>query len=540
MATPSKKPKELTLKEKVELINKSNGKSQRALAEQYGIGKSQVQRILKRKAELMTAYGENAPSERKRFRHSTTQHNEDIDTLCYRWFHRIRALNLPVSGPLLQEKARGFAEGLGISSDRFKASNGWLDRFKNRHNINAGVICGESGAVDETTVADWHTKLPEILSGYDPKDVYNMDESGLFFRALPDKTLKTRGEECKGGKKRKDRLTASFCVNMMGEFEKTLIIGKCARPRCFKRMEIASLPVKWEHNKKAWMNTDLFTRWVQSFDRRMTNQRRKVILLVDNAPSHPKELGLTSVKLVFLPANTTSRLQPLDQGIIKAVKANYRKRFLQTLLAKIDAGDDITNVAKCVSVLDAINWIDYAVKEVKPSTVKRCFERSGITEAALGVDPEDDLPLADLIEADPDDETSLLELVLRVQERLELSDGSVEDYLSCDAEVETCDGDVNGIELRVLGGFLEEQLDHPDKEDKEDEDEDEEDEEDKNETCIVNVHQALHQLEQLKSFIVEKDATHLLTAVYDLQKGLCDLGLKSSKQTAVTNFFPTL
>ena len=182
------------------------------------------------------------------------------------------------------------------------------------------------------------------------------------------------------------------------------------------------------------------------------------------------------------------------------------------------------------------------MKEVKPSTVKRCFERSGITEAVLGVDPEDDLPLADLITANPDDETPLFELVLKVQERLELSEGSVEDYLSCDAEVETCDGDVNGLERHVLDDFLEEQLDHPEKEDEEGEEdkEDEEGEEDKNvtnDTCIKNVNQALHQLEQLKSFIVGKGAPHLLTAVYDLQKGLCELGVESSKQTELTSFF---
>jgi hypothetical protein len=38
----SKKRKELCLKEKIDLINESAGKSQRQLAEKYGIGKTQV------------------------------------------------------------------------------------------------------------------------------------------------------------------------------------------------------------------------------------------------------------------------------------------------------------------------------------------------------------------------------------------------------------------------------------------------------------------------------------------------------------------
>ena len=85
-----------------------------------------------------------------------------------------------------------------------------------------------------------------------------MDETGIFYRAVPDKTLKYKGDECKGGKKSRERITASFCVNMEGKFEKTLVIGKCPKPRSFKNLSIKTLLVIWEHNKKAWMTTDIF------------------------------------------------------------------------------------------------------------------------------------------------------------------------------------------------------------------------------------------------------------------------------------------
>ena len=61
-----------------------------------------------------------------------------------------------------------------------------------------------------------------------------MDETGVFYRQLPDCTLHIRSEECKGGKKSKERLTAALCCNMIGEFEKTLVIGRYEKPRCFK------------------------------------------------------------------------------------------------------------------------------------------------------------------------------------------------------------------------------------------------------------------------------------------------------------------
>ena len=81
------------------------------------------------------------------------------------------------------------------------------------------------------------------------------------------------------------------------------------------------------------MTTALFEEWVSQFNRKMKRQNRNVILFVDNAPSHPKDKPLSNVKLVFLPANTTSTLQPLDQGIIANLKVNYRKRLLRSVLA---------------------------------------------------------------------------------------------------------------------------------------------------------------------------------------------------------------
>lgn len=108
-----------------------------------------------------------------------------------------------------------------------------------------------------------------------------------------------------------------LCVNMKGTFEKPLVIGKSAKPRCFKNINTKNLPVDWIHNKKAWMTSGLFTDWVKDFNARMRRAGRSVLLLLDNAPSHLHDLKLSNVRLVYLPANTTSKLQPLDQGIIQ-------------------------------------------------------------------------------------------------------------------------------------------------------------------------------------------------------------------------------
>ena len=59
---------------------------------------------------------------------------------------------MPISGPILQEKALQIAKALDVSPDEFKASNGWLDRFKTRNGIKAKFISGEAGDVSEDTV----------------------------------------------------------------------------------------------------------------------------------------------------------------------------------------------------------------------------------------------------------------------------------------------------------------------------------------------------------------------------------------------------
>lgn len=75
-------------------------------------------------------------------------------------------------------------------------------------------------------VKDCHKRLKSLVDGNSPENVYNMDETGLYHTAMPDRTLCVSGESVHGGKKMKDRLTVMQSVNMTGDFEKPFIIGK--------------------------------------------------------------------------------------------------------------------------------------------------------------------------------------------------------------------------------------------------------------------------------------------------------------------------
>ena len=154
----------------------------------------------------------------------------------------------------------------------------------------------------------------------------------------------------------------ALCVNAVGEFETPLVIGHALKPRCFRNIDPHRLPVTWTANKKAWMTGDIFKDWITKFNRKMQSQRRHVFLLIDNAPSHPQDLELSNVTVQFLPANTTSMLQPLDLGIIKNFKCHYRTRLLRAVLSKVETASSASEVAKSVNVLDAIQWVKAAVE----------------------------------------------------------------------------------------------------------------------------------------------------------------------------------
>ena len=144
----SKKRNALTLRHKIALIHEAeSGKSCRQLADQFKIGRTQATSIIKRKADLLLEYDQNNSLDCKRKLQKTG--NEDVNIICWEWFQTARAQNIPLSGPMLQEKALSYAKELGNAE--FKASNGWLESFRKRHNIAFNVISGEAADVSSET-----------------------------------------------------------------------------------------------------------------------------------------------------------------------------------------------------------------------------------------------------------------------------------------------------------------------------------------------------------------------------------------------------
>lgn len=362
------KRKTLTLKEKISVLNFHENKnySVRSLARHFGIGKTQAAEIIKQKDILLKKWHSNVNINAKRSFLSSK--GKSIDELCFEWFVKTRSKGIPLSGlyvkvvllsitfqslgPLIQNKAKEIAAEIGAPN--FSASSGWLEKFRKRHCISFKSISGEAASVNMADVSTFLDKVSSIVAKYSPKDIYNIDETGLFFRALPSKTMHLKKEKCIGGKLSKERVTILHCVNMAGEKEKLLVIGKAAKPRAFKNISINELPVTWKSNHKAWMTGQIMMHWLKELDRKLEMQKRKILLFLDNAACHPKDAQLNNIQLVFFPPNCTSVCQPLDQGIIKSFKTFYRSFIVKDLLVKIDSTGSGSELTRSINVLDAI------------------------------------------------------------------------------------------------------------------------------------------------------------------------------------------
>lgn len=304
-----------------------------------------------------------------------------------------------------------------------------------RHGVCYKKACGESNEVSEEDCQKWKAEiLPSLLEKYNESDIFNADESGLFYKCLPDKTLTFRNEKCHGGKYGKERVTIMLAANMNGtEKIKILVIGKSKKPRCFRGVK--SLPVDYKSNKRAWMTGQIFEEWMVKLDKKFTAAGRKVIFFVDNCPAHPKDIQskLKSIELAFFPPNMTSKLQPLDQGIIRCLKAHYRNRVLKEAIFRIEKN------CKCdINVLECINHLSRAWDiDVTSQTISNCFTKSGFGQHSVW-DKEDDIPLVLL--SDFNDNANVLkdnyEIWLRLND-VESTTCTVQEFVDIDNELIT-------------------------------------------------------------------------------------------------------
>ena len=381
---------------KQEIIDKHDrGSKVRDLAKEYGRNTSTICTLLKQKEAIKS---------RTPFKGSTVLSSkrigahEEMEKLLLVWIQEKQLAGDSISEAFICEKARTIYSDLrkrtqdtamedtpststGKTSKEinFQASSGWFKNFKKRSGIHSVVRHGDAASSDAKAAKEFVTHFAELIEaeGYIPQQVWNCDETGLFWKKLPRNTFITKEEKAlPGHKPMKDRITLALCANASGYCKvEPLLVYHWENPRAFRTHKIIkeNLNVMWRSNPKAWMTKKFFTEWVNvefgpTVKRYLAdnNLPQQALLVLDNAPAHPPGLKddikpeYQFIDILYLPPNTTPLLQPMDQQVISNFKKLYTKHLFKrcfdvtenTNLTLREFWKDHFNMLICLRLID--------------------------------------------------------------------------------------------------------------------------------------------------------------------------------------------
>ena len=262
------------------------------------------------------------------------------------------------------------------------------------------AICGsKESATPHDELETWkETVLVPTLARYSPNDIYNGDETALFYKSLPHRTYCFDGDKPAGSAKCKDRLTLLIITNMDGsDHRKLSIIDKSKTPRCLQKkykMQVKDMAVDWYASKNAWMTGEIHHQIMTKLNNKMRLSNHHILYVCDNASSHQVQ-EYSHIKFLMLPPNATSIMQPLEQGIILSAKRRYKKKLAERYLACVENNKDANSLLKALDIVQATNMIASSWRETSSTIIQNCFRKAGFKHHA--VDPaskteEDPLP----------------------------------------------------------------------------------------------------------------------------------------------------
>ncbi|GLV37474.1 hypothetical protein CBL_10560 [Carabus blaptoides fortunei] len=277
-------------------------------------------------------------------------------------------------------------------TNKYRALKERFSRAK-RSGIHSVVRYGEAASSNKDAAEKFVGEFKIFVEheAFSPNQVFNCDESGLFWKKMPSRTYITKEEKSLPGHKPMiDRLTLLLCANASEYLKiKPLLVYHSENPRVFKQNHVikSNLGVMWRANPKAWVTRQFFTEWMYEVFApsvktylEQKNLPLKALLVLGNAPAHPPDLeeDLTGeysfIQVRFLPPNTTPLIQPMDQQVISNFKKLYTKALFQrcfevtsdTELTFRDFWKNHFNILHCLRIIDKA-WDEVSLRTLKSS-----------------------------------------------------------------------------------------------------------------------------------------------------------------------------
>ena len=233
----------------------------------------------------------------------------------------------------------------------------------------------------------------------------------------------------------------------------------------------------------------------------------------------------TLLKLKFLPANTTSKSQPMDQCIIQTIKLKFCKRQLRHVISEMekDKSKCGSELLKNINILQAIYWINRSWQEVETSTIQKCFAKCGFTDFSR--DDSAFNQINDMSDSEEEDDDIPLKFISLARKLFNCEYHKLSDV---DKQLATLDISVRNWE-RPAYEIL---ADIDDQSTASDNDDNEETEPPK--ACSLS--ELDFDIQQIKNFALVNGRQRLLNAAIEMEDDTADLRISSVKQTRIEDF----
>lgn len=198
---PPKKRKVISLELKLDIIKRLEaGEKNVEISKSLGLATSTIGTIAENRQKIKSSLEKVTPLSAKNVSRQRSSVMEELEKTLSIWIDMQAQRKIPLTTAVIQEKARSLHKALiqknkdETTAEPFVASKGWFERFKNRYSLHNVKKMGEAASADSEAAREYPEELRAIIDkgGYTPQQVYNVDETGLFWKRMPSRTFISR------------------------------------------------------------------------------------------------------------------------------------------------------------------------------------------------------------------------------------------------------------------------------------------------------------------------------------------------------------